>query len=921
MNNFASFVVRRRLIVILLVLALSGWFGFQAASLRSDPNPMNIFPADDPDVQFSHEAGERFGSNYINMIALQADDLFTHDALATLQAMTKAAAETPGVNNVISLANMLDMQPDGEGSISVRQLIDPAGPPTAPEELAKLRANVLGNALLVGNLVSADGTTALMSVMLDKDADSTTVGGAIKQAVSAAAPGQRIYFGGVEMIIDYLAQAIASPRMIAVMTMMFVLLIAALYWGLGSARALAVTLGVTVLTIVWTLGALAMTGVVLSMFTSMLPLLIFAVGALPTIVLLARYNTTQNAQDALAQQAPAILTAGLTMAAVFFTLVFTPLDILRDIGLGLGLTALAATLLALTFAPAVLSFFTFKEPRRFAFVSAQNGWAAKLSQSAAQRRKALALAAVVVTIAAAALTFYVPRNANMMDNFPAGSEPRATDDLMLKHFGGSSLFMINFRAKDVREPAILEQMELLSKRIRTIENVYFPQSIADVVTMLNRNLNAEPTVPESMEKINNLWFMLEGQAQVAMLLDKSFSDGIILGRIGSMDAAVVGRAIAQIRQAIDDTVHTDLVSVAPGDFPEKQRKELLKALAERAAEKAMLDYQFHTGKKIKNPKGFARALRVARTDRILLTATERAELQSRIAAYLSGSGCDVLLPENFDATPAAQALAALNAPDAPTLVAALQQALPQASWQNDPESLNYAAATIGETFDKLYKRLRLAKARKTAEKAMALDLRTAMHAALSADLDGDLWTINNNRMGLDYARYKEIVGAEPPAENRIAAEVRLTGLPVVTAKLNDRLPADTAKALGLALALIFVIALLRTRSAKTAAAISWTVMLTVLINFAALTVLGIALDNIIVVVQNIAMAVGAAYALLLAGGPDEGRAIVAHTCAVALGFAAMIFAALGTQALLGLFVTLSMITTTFAVFALVPLKK
>ena len=98
-------------------------------------------------------------------------------------------------------------------------------------------------------------------------------------------------------------------------------------------------------------------------------------------------------------------------------------------------------------------------------------------------------------------------------------------------------------------------------------------------------------------------------------------------------------------------------------------------------------------------------------------------------------------------------------------------------------------------------------------------------------------------------------------------------------------------------------------------------MLTVLINFAALTVLGIALDNIIVVVQNIAMAVGAAYALLLAGGPDEGRAIVAHTCAVALGFAAMIFAALGTQALLGLFVTLSMITTTFAVFALVPLKK
>jgi len=144
---------------------------------------------------------------------------------------------------------------------------------------------------------------------------------------------------------------------------------------------------------------------------------------------------------------------------------------------------------------------------------------------------------------------------------------------------------------------------------------------------------------------------------------------------------------------------------------------------------------------------------------------------------------------------------------------------------------------------------------------------------------------------------------------------------VVAAKLNDRLPADTAKVLGPALALIFVIALVRTRRAKTAGAVAWAAALAVLINFAALTVLGIALDNIIVVVQNIAMAVGAAYALLLAGGTDEGRAIVAHTSAVALGFAAMIFAALGTQALLGLFITLSMITTTVAAFALVPGTK
>jgi hypothetical protein len=66
--------------------------------------------------------------------------------------------------------------------------------------------------------------------------------------------------------------------------------------------------------------------------------------------------------------------------------------------------------------------------------------------------------------------------------------------------------------------------------------------------------------------------------------------------------------------------------------------------------------------------------------------------------------------------------------------------------------------------------------------------------ALSADLNGDLWTINNNNGWAWLTRDTSISpGAEPPAENRLAVEVRPDRTPVVAAKLNDRLPADTAK--------------------------------------------------------------------------------------------------------------------------------
>jgi hypothetical protein len=94
-----------------------------------------------------------------------------------------------------------------------------------------------------------------------------------------------------------------------------------------------------------------------------------------------------------------------------------------------------------------------------------------------------------------------------------------------------------------------------------------------------------------------------------------------------------------------------------------------------------------------------------------------------------------------------------------------------------------------------------------------------------------------------------------------------------------------------------------------------------LINFAALTVLGIALDNIIVVVQNIAMAVGAGTPCCWRAEPTKGGDRRAHERGRAGLRGNMIFAARHAERWLGLFITLSMITTTVAAFALVPGTK
>jgi hypothetical protein len=213
--------------------------------------------------------------------------------------------------------------------------------------------------------------------------------------------------------------------------------------------------------------------------------------------------------------------------------------------------------------------------------------------------------------------------------------------------------MINFRGKDVREAGDLEQMELLSKQ--------HPDDRKRVLPAVDRRRgdDAQPqpqrrtTLPESMEKINNLWSCSKARRMWAMLRTRTITDGIILGASLRWTRRWSGGRIAQLRKAIGETVDTDLVSVAPGDFPSCSARPCLKRWAERVAEKAALDYQFHTAKRSMNPKGFARALREVRTTGFI-DGEERATCNraSRItcpAAVRRG------VAENFDATPAAQA--------------------------------------------------------------------------------------------------------------------------------------------------------------------------------------------------------------------------------------------------------------------------
>ncbi|MCC6157321.1 MAG: MMPL family transporter [Deltaproteobacteria bacterium] len=900
MARFSDRIVGARRVVYVLVALVTIACAFFAGSLETDMNVTSILPADDPEVAYFRETSDRFGSSFINMVALESDDIFTAESLTTLRAITDALGQVEGVRFAMSVANLLDMQPDGEGSISVRPYL-PKGPvPTDPADLTRIRDTVLGNPMIAGNLVSPDAKAALITVKLAPDADRKTIGGRLKTAARAAAPDATLYFGGVEMIVDYLAGLIASPRMIVCMIATFGVFIALLFWVLGSARALASALAVVGLSVVWTLGVLSAMERTLSLFTSMLPLLVIVAATPYPIIYLVTFGRAKGAgadraADALARCAKPIFVGCASVAAAALASLLTPWAIFRDLGLGVAIGAFASGILALTLLPALAA--GAKTAGRSIFdrrgVGGGPARAAKTNPSAA------VVAVLVALFALSALASFMPRDVNPMATFPADGEPRVTEDLMQRGFGGSQLFMIDFRSTDVRHPAVLEQLTLATKRLRAIANVNYPQSIADVLRMINTNLNNEPGTPDSMGKINNLWFMLEGQPQVDLLIDPKFTDAIVQARIGDIRSSVVAPAVDAI-EGVARNVETRLVSVTIADQPQTQRAAWARVLGERAAVLAALDLRHYLQLEV-DEEGLATELAALRAAAPALAAKELADLRDRYRRFLTSAEADVTLPTDFDPASLVEALASLETPTEVSIAATMAKNLPPAVLAADPEGPKYAASTLLGIRELSVKRARHAAAMLAIAGRLERTHQMAIlnNTALRADLQSSLWTINSDVANTTPERFEKISGGPTEPGAVTAVEARATGWPFVNTMMNRALPGMFARAGLAALVIALVGAALAAGSWRGALAAAGGIGAAC----AAMTAFGIALDTITWAALLVAIGVSVPIAAWRQGG--TGASAIALP--VAAGFAFLLAAPLAMQAYLGVFMAASAI--------------
>lgn len=344
------------LLVALSVFALAG-----LTRLSFEDEPRNLFRQSDDDfAQMERLFTEFHAFDNDILLVVEADDLFSPEAVAALRDVTAQFRELPGVASVSSL-------------LDARRVDRPAIPLVpygmdSPERNRRAARDAQTHPLVAGHLLSPDGRTALVVVSMQGNslpvaALESVVDSVRDVAVEASGRSPlAIMVTGMPVIrVDSLAKVQSEQLKFTVLALIVATGVSlALFRGVVAA---AVTVAAPLVGAFWALGTMGWLGIKINGINMMLPTLVLVVGFTDAVHLVAdarrslAWGMTRRraALDALRHLGPACALTSLTTAIGFASLVLGRTESVRDFGWACAVGTLLSFISVVTIVPLLIA--------------------------------------------------------------------------------------------------------------------------------------------------------------------------------------------------------------------------------------------------------------------------------------------------------------------------------------------------------------------------------------------------------------------------------------------------------------------------------------------------------------------------------------------------------------------------------------
>ncbi|MEO8040254.1 MAG: outer membrane lipoprotein-sorting protein [Betaproteobacteria bacterium] len=518
MQPYAEAVVRHRIVVMLVVAALTVFFLAQFRNLSIVVDPDDILPQSHPLIATTNEIKALFGNDLVVAVGITARQgtVYQSTVLAKVRGLTDDLLHMKGTvrANLNSLAarKVKSITGNEEGMV-VRPLLERV--PTDAAALAALEQGVASNPVYSDLLVSKDGRTVQIVAEFKK-----IPGGfrAIEAQVRDAARKYQddtvtIDIGGTPIFLALLERY--SARM-GILFPLAVLIIGLIHFeAFRTLQALLLPLVTALLAVVWALGLLGISNQPFDVFNASTPILILAIAAGHAVQMLKRFyeeyatllaerpSLAPNERNRLAvirslvRIAPVMIVAGGIAAVGFGSLIVFDIKSIQVFGLFTAAGIGSAMVLELTLIPALRSLLPAPGRRELARETGQSVWTRLVDRAfdAAYNRRRRLYWVVGILVASLSLGTFLVRIDNSQKGYFYGSLPEKIEDQHLndRMAGTNTLYVLLKGHEDdaIKRPEVLRGIEAIERQLAADPMVGKTVSIVDFIKRMNKAMNGD----------------------------------------------------------------------------------------------------------------------------------------------------------------------------------------------------------------------------------------------------------------------------------------------------------------------------------------------------------------------------------------------------------------------------------------------
>jgi len=564
LDKLFKFPVMNLIILLLITIFLAQ---VMTSRSRMETDLDKYMPQNHPAFIYSDQAESIFNIKDGIIIAIEnPDGIYNHGTLSKIKDITRKLGKMPEIDkdDVTSLYTA-DNIVGTEYGMDVKAFYKKT--PTSAEDLAKLQQNVRSNDMIFGRIVSEDETVSVIVANIGDDVFSQQFyDDILKMAKSFEGP-EKLYVAGTPIVEGTMAYL--GPRdMKKMVPIVILVIILVLLFVLRSLKNSFFTLLVVVLSVIWTFGLMAAIGIPIYAVSTMIPVMLIAIGVADGIHLyshldlyLAKHpgaSKREAVADMLKGMWKPVMMTSVTTAVGFISLLTSEVYPIKYFGLFTAFGVIAAMFFSLILIPSgILAFGLPKRKRSHKNKQRNEDQLSYRFADTIVKYKYLTpiLTAVIIVISLWGVS-KVWINSSFLEKFEKDSDIVMTDKFINEHFGGTSMLNVIIEAVDqdkFKQPEVLRAVSRLQEDVENLSMVGNSFSLGDYLKRMNKVMHADDKayniIPDSKELIAQYLLLYEMSGDPENLwkvIDYNFAKANLTFQIKSDNSKVIKNVIAQI---------------------------------------------------------------------------------------------------------------------------------------------------------------------------------------------------------------------------------------------------------------------------------------------------------------------------------------------------------------------------------------